>query len=173
MKDNSGHHLVLLDTNVFIYAEQQRESRHEEAKSLRDRALQGEFNACVSPQVLSEFFSVMTNTGRRGPEDPLTAQEATDVIRRYHESDAVTIIYPGPGTIRHLLVLLENRPITGPKFYDIFLAATMLENGVTRIATYNGPDFTPLPGITVVPPSDLILDVEPEDDNFNDSSSLP
>jgi len=173
MKADSGNNAVLLDTNILIYAEQQREARHEEAKSLRDRALQGELNACVSPQVLSEFFFVMTNTGRRGPEKPLSSQEATDLIRRYFESDALSVIYPGPETIRHLLTLLEHRPITGPNFYDVFLAATMLENDITEIATYNEQDFVLLPGITVVAPADLIPVAGPEDENSSDESELP
>ena len=72
--------MVLLDSNILIYAEQRREPQHEVAKSLRDRALAGDISACITPQNLGEFFSVVTNSGPRGPEDTLTAQEATDQI---------------------------------------------------------------------------------------------
>ena len=152
-----GDNMVLLDSNILIYAEQLHEEQHEVAKSLRDRALAGGISACISPQILGEFFSVVTNTGPRGPEHTLTAQEATDQIQKYHEAEHLTIIYPGRETIQSLLTLLASRPVVGPGFYDVMLAATMLGNGVSRIATYNIKDFTPLPGITVVNPSELIM----------------
>ena len=60
-------------------------------------------------------------------------------------------------------MLLASRPIVGPGFYDVMLAATMLGNGVSRIATYNTKDFTPLPGITVIDPSELIMTDEEVD----------
>ncbi len=156
MRDNPDT-LVLLDANILIYAEQRREEQHEVSKSLRDRALAGDIPACISPQILGEFFSVVTNTGPRGPEHPLTTQEATDQIKKYYEAEHLSIIYPGRQTIQSLLTLLASHPVTGPRIFDILHAATMLENGVTKIATYDQKDFTPLPGITAVDPSELIL----------------
>lgn len=153
---------VLLDTNVLVYAEQRKEPQHEEAKSLRDRALRGEIAACVSPQVLAEFYSVITNTGPRGPENPLTAQEATDRLRRYYESDSLAVIYSGPGTVTQLLALLASHPATGPGIFDVVLAATMLENGVAAIATYDQHTFPRLPGITVLTPGEVLRLAESE-----------
>ena len=50
----------------------------------------------------------------------------------------------------------QAHPVSGPRIHDFRIAATMIENGVTRIVTYNHKDFSPLPGITVVSPSELI-----------------
>ena len=47
---------ILIDTNVLIYADQSQDQYHIAAKTLRDRAARGEFLACISPQVLSEFL---------------------------------------------------------------------------------------------------------------------
>lgn len=165
MRDSAAP--VLLDTNILVYAEQRKEPRHEEAKSVRDQALRGEIAACLTPQVLAEFYSVITNSGPRGPEEPLTAEEAAACIRSYHESDAVAMIYPGPGVITELLNLLQSHPATGPGIFDMALAATMLENGVASIATYDQHTFPLLPGITAVNPSHLLA---PMDDEANQDS---
>lgn len=144
--------LVLLDTNILVGAELRKETHHEAAKSLRDRALNGEVAACISPQVLSEFFSVVTNTGPRGPEDPLTPQEALAQVKKYYESDCLTLIYPGPKTVEWFLTLLERHPVSGPRVHDVHLAATMLDNGVRRIYTFNIKDFAPFSEIEALTP---------------------
>lgn len=144
--------LVLLDTNVLIYAEQRKQPQHESAKLLRDQALKGEIPACISPQILTEFFSVMTNTGPRGPEDPLTPQEAADQVRKYYESENLTVIYPGAGIVERVLSLLEAHPVSGRDIHDLHLIATMLENGVKKVYTFNTKDFTPFSEIQVLTP---------------------
>ncbi len=79
MMSNPDERLVLLDSNILIYAEQAEEAHHATAKSLRDRALTGEFKACISPQVLSEFFAIVTNPRRVNA--PLTAERALENCR--------------------------------------------------------------------------------------------
>ncbi len=79
--------LILLDSNVLIYAEMRDDERYEEASSLRDRALRGEFAACISPQILSEFFSSITHTGRRGPEQVVAPADAANRVRLYYEAE--------------------------------------------------------------------------------------
>lgn len=48
--------------------------------------------------------------------------------------------------------LVEQHPTTRGHVFDRQLAATMLGNGVTRIYTYNRPDFELLEGIEVLTP---------------------
>ena len=48
--------------------------------------------------------------------------------------------------------LVERHPVTRGRVFDRQLAATMLGNGVTRIYTYNRPDFELLEGIEVITP---------------------
>lgn len=165
--------MIFFDSNIFIYAEAREEKHYEEAKSLRDLAVTGQIPTCISPQVMSEFFSSATHEGRKGPEKPLFPSVAAELIRKYSESEDITVIYPGPQTIGLMLSLLDAHPVSGARIHDLRIAATMLENGVTEITTYDEHVFAHLPGITVVDPSDLIPTVEPEDDNSNDNSSLP
>ena len=148
--------MVFFDSNIFIYAEAREEEQHQEAKSLRDRALEGEIHACVSPQVLSEVFSSITYQGRKGAEQPLSPSKAAALLKKYYESEDITLIYPGPQTIGLMLSFLEAHPVSGSRIHDLRIAATMLENGVTRIVTYDEHVFAHLPGITVIDPSALM-----------------
>lgn len=125
--------LALLDSNILVYAEQKEQPQYKAAKSLRDHALTGKITACISPQVINEFFAVSTNPRR--VSDPLTVQEATDQIRRYAESEDLALIHPGPGIVGRALSLMENHPVSGSDIYDLYMVATMLENGITRIYT--------------------------------------
>ena len=88
----------------------------------------------------------------------------TDQIRKYSESEDLTLIYPGSGIIGHMLSLLQIRPVTGSDIYDLFLTATMLENGVARIYTFNTQDFVPFSEIEVLTPPES----EPTPDQTSD-----
>jgi predicted nucleic acid-binding protein len=64
-------------------------------------------------------------------------------------------IYPGPDIIERMFSLLEAVPVKGPSIHDLHLAATMLENGITKIYTFNVQDFEPIPGIEVLNPPEV------------------
>ena len=148
---NNAAGLVLLDANVLIYAEQDKSSYYEASKLLRDRALTGAIAACVSPQVLNEFYAVVTNPRR--VDDPLSAREAVDQIRKYYRAKRLVKIFPGPTIIKRELELLAAHPVAGPDIHDLHLVATMLENDIARISTFNIQDFAPFSEIeTLTPP---------------------
>ncbi len=156
MKMNKPSDLAMLDANILIAADQEEEEHHPVAKLLRERAKQGLIPACVSPQVLNEFYAVVTKTtGRNKPARPLSQEEAIVEVRKYYRSQNIKKIYPGPAIIERELSLLETVPVTGIKVYDLHLAATMLENGVTKIYTFNTKDFEPIPGIEVLNPLEV------------------
>ena len=73
---NSADGLALLDTNILVYATQEDSPQHAQAKSLRDRALTGEISACISPQVLSEFFVTITRADRRAVQHPISCDRS-------------------------------------------------------------------------------------------------
>lgn len=141
---------VLLDTNILIYATQEDALQHLAAKTLRDRALVGEVTASISPQILNEFFAVVTRSNR--VSSPLTRAEAIDQIRKYYESEVLTVIYPGENIIARTLTLLDTSTVVGMDIHDLHLVATMLENGIKKIYTYNTSDFEIFSEIEVLTP---------------------
>lgn len=55
---------ALLDANILVYADQAQDEHHEAAKAIRDLGQRGELALCVTPQVLNEYFAVVTNPRR-------------------------------------------------------------------------------------------------------------
>jgi predicted nucleic acid-binding protein len=55
---------ALLDSNVLVYAHQSVSIHHESARILRDKGMKKEISLCICPQVLMEFFAVITNPRR-------------------------------------------------------------------------------------------------------------
>lgn len=58
------HDLALLDTNVLIDAFYKDSDHYPAARSLLDLAQQEEPSLCVTPQVLAEFYAVVTHPKR-------------------------------------------------------------------------------------------------------------
>lgn len=56
--------ISLIDSNILIYATQTLSPHFSPSKELRDRGMRGEIPLCVCPQVLKEFFAVVTNPKR-------------------------------------------------------------------------------------------------------------
>jgi predicted nucleic acid-binding protein len=54
----------LLDTNVLIYAADDMSPFHPAARAIREKGLRGEISICVCPQVLIEFFAIVTDSKR-------------------------------------------------------------------------------------------------------------
>ena len=92
---------ALLDTNVSVYAADAGSPFHDAARQLRDRGGRGEIPLVVSPQVLLEFFAVITNPRRvHAPRSP---QEASAEMAKYMRSRRIRTIYPGLDILRRVL----------------------------------------------------------------------
>lgn len=142
---------ALLDTNVLVYAADAGSPFHEAARRLRDRGFRGEIPLVVSPQVLLEFFAVITSPRR--VQTPRSPQEATTEMAKYMRSRRIRTIYPGLDILRRVLALHAQHPqVTRQEIFDLYLAATMLSNGITQIYTYNQQHFTPFQELTVLIP---------------------
>ena len=55
-------------------------------------------------------------------------------------------------TVTRMLNLLGSRSVRSGKIFDVFLVATMLDNGVRRIYTENIDDFERIDGIEAINP---------------------
>ena len=141
--------MILLDTDILVHAAGASSSRHAKAKALRDQAAQGQLEACISAQVLTEFYAVVTDGRRFQPA--LTPGQAQKELRAYLSS-SLKLILPKETTVSRMLQLIGSRTVRSGKIFDVFLAATMLDNGVIRIYTENIIDFEVIRGIEAVDP---------------------
>ena len=83
---------ALLDANILVYADQAEDEHHAAAKALRDHGQRGEYSLCVCPQVLNEYFAVITSPRRI--THPLEADEAMAEVDKYVRSQHIHKIYP-------------------------------------------------------------------------------
>jgi predicted nucleic acid-binding protein len=104
----------------------------------------------VSPNVLTEFFSVVTDPRRvspaRSPEDALKAID--DLLAL----PGLSLIPVPVDVISRIADLVREHPVTDGAIFDMQIAATMLGNGVRRVYTFNRSDFEKVQGFDVLTP---------------------
>jgi len=102
---STSNETALIDTNVLIYAADETSPFHLAAKELRDRGVKGDIALCICPQLLSEFYAVITDPRRTA--QPRSSREASAEIEKYLLHDNLIKIYPVSGVIEKLLELLN------------------------------------------------------------------
>ena len=142
---------ALVDTNVLVYAADTSSSFHERSRQLRDRGCRGDVPLVVTPQVLMACFAVLTSPRR--VSSPRASEEARAEVEQYVRADHILKIYPESTALDRTVELLHHHPqVARQEIFDLFLVATMMANGVTRISTYNPQHFTRFAGIEVLTP---------------------
>ncbi len=140
----------LLDTNVIVYAADEDSPFHGAACSLRERGLAEKVSLCICPQILSEFYAIVTDPKR--VRSPISQREALVEMEKYYQAESILKIYPGPDIIQWTLDLLARYEVSKQEIFDLQLVATMLSNSVTRLYTYNQSDFSKFKEIEVLLP---------------------
>lgn len=145
--------LILMDTNVLVYAINVDASRHEPSRALVEAVREKRVNGVIVPQILLEFYAVITDRRRtRGPLDPQTAWNQIDVLR--------TIFPVLEGGSKALGYLREFSPsVKGADVFDAFLVAQMKACGLSVLCTYNTKDFTGYEGIVIQTPEAILVRV--------------
>jgi len=124
--------------------------RHVPARRLLERLAEGELRLCVVPQVLVEFYAVITDARRVSV--PLTPAEALNAIRRFLGIPGMTLL-PVPGdVVPRWMGLAERHPVARGDVFDLQIVAMMQGNGVNRIYTFNRKHFDLFAGVEVLAP---------------------
>ena len=133
--------IFAIDTNLLVYAHNTASNFHQQAvtfleKVLNERDEDGNLKVCIPTQVLMEFVHVVT---WQRLENPLSLSEALLVVEDYVDT-GITIIYQRQTQLRTFLDLL-SATTTRKKVFDVALAATLQDNGVSGLYTANIADF--------------------------------
>lgn len=129
--------LALLDTNVLVYALFTDAEHHAAARALIARGQTGVIGIVVTPQILAEFYAIITNPRR--VTQPLTPADAIAEVQKYLAEFAVLPV--PPDVVDRWAELAMRHAVVGGDIYDLQLIATMIGNGVTTIYTFNDRDF--------------------------------
>lgn len=136
----------LVDTNILVYAYDATEKeKHVKCRALVERCWTGEEQYAVSLQNLSEFYVVLTSKVER----PVPAETAKERIERIINFTNWIKINPGINTVLHGIDIAKEYRV---HYFDAFLAATMRENGISKIYTENEADFKKIPWLEVINP---------------------
>ncbi len=130
---------ILLDTNILVHAYNKSSPHQQEAANILKRAMKGEIEACLMPQVLYELFAVVTNPKR--VEKPLSTGEAADLCIDLWECNEIEKLNPSGVVPLEVFKLVKKLKLGKAKVFDCVLAATARENGVGTIYTENVGDF--------------------------------
>jgi toxin-antitoxin system PIN domain toxin len=149
---------ALLDSNVLVYAADASSSFHEASKNLRDKGIAGKISLCVCPQVLNEFFAIVTDPKRvTTPREP---EEAMVEVEKYLQAENILKILPGEEIIDKMRALFQTYKVKKQQIFDLQLVATMLLNDITRLYTYNKVHFSNFKEIEVLSPEGGIGNIE-------------
>jgi predicted nucleic acid-binding protein len=140
----------LIDTNVLVYALFATAAQHAAARSLLEQAKDPKAGLCIFPQILAEFFAVVTNPKRVSPAK--TTDEALQAVEQFLALPGLTLLPLPADVVTRWVQLARVRPVKGGEVFDLQAAAAMLAHGVGTVYTYNGADFQGIPGIVAKEP---------------------
>lgn len=142
--------MLLLDTNILVYAHDSSSRRNEKALRLLRRALKGELEASISYQTLTELYSVLTNLAKL--TRPYEAKEAAWICSLYANSKNITKFLPSTRAFVASIELAGELGLKGTGIFDCLLATTARENGIKEVYTENVTDFHPFNFVKAINP---------------------
>lgn len=141
---------LLLDTNILVYAIDASSPHHVASRAVLDRAQSPDAALCVSPQSLTEFFSLVTNPRR--VSSPISTEDALAAVEALLALPGLEVLPVPLDVVTRWIELCRLHPVKGAEIYDLQIVAVMLGNNVKRICTLNGSDFAPFSEIAVETP---------------------
>lgn len=152
MTTSAAAEYALLDTNVLVYALDKESDFHGASRTLLLRAADKSWpeRLCTTPQVLAEFFAVVTNPRRvRHPRTPL---EALAAIEQFTLLPNLCVLPIPVDVVLRWGALVREQQLSASRVFDAQLAATILANGVHRIYTFDHKHFECFAELEVLTP---------------------
>jgi predicted nucleic acid-binding protein len=143
---------VAVDTNVLVDAHVPGGPRHTRARDYLLQQLQiSDVVLVVTPLVVQEFVHIVTDSRRFVPCAAMA--EALELAGDYLSRDNVECLPVDSESLGLALDLLNRHRLGRNRIADTLLAATLLNNGVHRLATFNPRDFAPFAPLHAFEPS--------------------
>ena len=143
---------MLFDTNVLVYAADEASEFHAPCAAQIEEARNNPHSSFLTWNVCYEFLRVTTHSG--APRVLFDPQAARRFLSGLLNSPGFSVLNP---TERHgdiLALTLQELPwIRGNRFFDLYTAVLMRENGVREICTKDN-GFRAFPFLTVIDPAE-------------------
>jgi toxin-antitoxin system PIN domain toxin len=125
--------LIAVDTNVLVYAHQERLRKHESALRRLTELAEGHAGWAIPVFCLGEFLRVITHPRLFTP--PYSADEGCVALERILASPSLTVILPGPDFPTLLSAAIREANAAGNLVFDAQVVAVCRENGVSALLT--------------------------------------
>ena len=122
-----------------MHAHNKSSSHQKRAKAIIEDALEGRLKACLTAQVIYEFFAVITDPKR--VESPMKSNEAAEVCSDFWECCEIEKISPASNAVLDVLRIAQEFNLSKSKIFDCAIAITAKNNKVECILTENIRDF--------------------------------
>jgi toxin-antitoxin system PIN domain toxin len=133
--------MILVDTNILLYAEDSLSPLHEDARQWWDTQLSGESPVCLCWSVLSSFLRISTN--RQIFKTPLTLNQAIIRVQSWIDQPCVRLINPTESHWQIFQTMLLEGQAKANLVGDAHLAALAIEHGCLLYSTDS--DFSRFP----------------------------
>lgn len=130
---------ILLDTNILVHSHNRASPYQKRASNVIRKAMHGEIEAYIAPQILYEFFAVVTNPKK--VEYPLSSDEALDICLDFWECREIEKANPTSKAPREVFKLAKESKLSKGEIFDCLLAVTAKESGMEMIYTENIDHF--------------------------------
>jgi uncharacterized protein len=130
----------ILDANILAYAINADAPQHAASRALLEAASDPSISLYVTPQILCELYSVITNPRRVAVASSPT--EALRIISAILALPGIRILPIPARAVAAWMELLQRHPVTGGDVFDLQIVATMQTNGIQRIYTFNTVTLT-------------------------------
>jgi predicted nucleic acid-binding protein len=147
--------VILCDANVLVYASDSRSPRHPVCRQVVERALSGALPGVLVPQVLLEFYAVVTGSRAANPLSPEKAWAQIDTFVA-----GLPLLGVAPTALTQAGLLARRSGRRGHRVFDTYLACQMLTNGIAAICTDNVKDFLDL-GVQPLTPEQVLELTDP------------
>lgn len=135
--------MLLMDTNVLVYAFWRDAERHEEYRDWLLATINSPEPYAVSDHALTAMFRIVTN--RRIYKTPASTGEALEFAELIREQPQALVVAPGARFWSIFAELCDQASVQGDLVPDAYLAALAIENAC-EFVTADG-DFARFPGL--------------------------
>ncbi len=150
--------MILLDSNILVRRARTSDPQFATVDTAINALHAGGEALCVVPQNVYEFWATATRPiaanglGLSIPECQVHVARIKGLFRFFPDQPALYAEWEA---------LVGAHACQGRVSYDARLVAAMRTHGITRLLTFNGPDFARFPGLTLLDPALIAAPANP------------
>ena len=144
---------VLIDTNILLRIAQLTSSDRPTAKSAIVSLVNADYQLCIVPQVIYEFWVVASrpvSANGLGMDPASTERSVNQILNDFD------LLKDERGIFAIWQSLVRSRNVSGKTAHDARLVAAMQRHGIDAILTFNNSDFTRFSDIQVLTPLEVV-----------------